>query len=94
MFTDIVEGRWEAACRDFNQTMRAQVDAERIAAVYAQVVGAVGSYERMGEPVAVQLGAITSVEIPLHFEAGDWRGQVSFDRDGKVAGLFIRPPAP
>jgi Protein of unknown function (DUF3887) len=94
VFTDIVEGRWEAACRDFTETMREHVDAERIATVYAQVVGAIGSYERMGEPVALQLDAITSVEIPLHFEAGDRQGQVSFDRDGKVVGLFIRPPAP
>jgi hypothetical protein len=94
VFTDIVEGRWEAACRDFTETMREHVDAERIATVYAQVVSAIGSYERMGEPVAFQLDAITSVEIPLHFEAGDRQGQVSFDRDGKVVGLFIRPLAP
>jgi hypothetical protein len=94
VFTDIVEGRWQEACRGFSETMREHVDAERIAAVYAQVVGAVGSYERMGEPVAFQLDDITSVEIPLHFEAGDRRGQVSFDRDGQVVGLFIRPPVP
>jgi Protein of unknown function (DUF3887) len=94
LFTDIVEGRWEAACRDFTETMREHVDAERIAAVYAQVVGAIGSYERMGEPAAFQLDAITSVEIPLHFEAGERQGQVSFDHDGKVVGLFIRPPVP
>ena len=94
LFTDIVEGRWEAACRDFTPVMREHVDAERIAEVYAQVVAAIGRYERMGEPTAVQLDNITSVEIPLHFEAGDRRGQVSIDRDGKVVGLFIRPPVP
>jgi hypothetical protein len=94
LLTDIVEGRWEAACRDFSETMREHVDAERIAAVLAQVVGAIGGYERMGEPVAFQLDEITSVEIPLHFEAGDMRGQVSIDRDGQVVGLFIRPPHP
>lgn len=92
LFTDIVEGRWAAACRDFTETMREHVDAERIATVYAQVVGAIGRFERMGEPVAFQLAEITSVEIPLHFEAGERTGQVSFDRDGKVVGLFIRPP--
>jgi hypothetical protein len=94
VFTDIVAGRWEAACRDFSPVMREHVDAERIADVYAQVVGVVGSYERMGEPVAVQRSEITSVEIPLHFEAGDRKGQISLDRDGQVVGLFIRAPGP
>jgi hypothetical protein len=93
LFTDITEGRWEAACRDFAETMREHVDAERIALVSAQIVNMIGSFERMGEPVAFQLADITTVNVPLHFEAGERTGQVSFDRDGKVVGLFIRPPA-
>jgi len=35
-----------------------------------------------------------SVDIPLYFEAGERTGQVTFDRRGKVIGLFIRPPRP
>jgi hypothetical protein len=31
------------------------------------------------------------VDIPLYFEAGERTGRVSFDHDGKVVGLFIRP---
>lgn len=94
VFADIVEGRWEAATRDFTDRMRQEVTAERIAAVYARVAGMVGGFERMGEPVAYQLGDLTSVEIPLHFEAGEMTGQISFDQEGKVAGLFIKPPNP
>ena len=29
--------------------------------------------------------------IPLRFEAGEAIGQVAFDEDGKVAGLWLRP---
>jgi hypothetical protein len=94
VFVDIVESRWEAATRDFNERMREAVSPERIAAVHAQVQGMVGAFERMGEPVAFQAGDVTTVDIPLYFEAGEMNGQISFDRDGQVAGLFIRPPNP
>jgi hypothetical protein len=31
------------------------------------------------------------IEIPLFFEAGDCTGQVTFDRESQVIGLFLRP---
>jgi len=94
VFADISQGRWEAATRDFSDRMRQEVTADRIATVYARVVSMVGTFERMGEPAAVQLDDLTTVEIPLHFEAGDMTGQISFDSEGKVAGLFIKAAQP
>jgi len=94
LFANIVEGRWEAATRDFTPRMLEHVDAARIADAYAQTVGMVGDFERMGEPLAYPVGVGTSVDISLYFEAGERTGQVTFDRDGKVIGLFIRPPQP
>jgi hypothetical protein len=94
LFADIVEGRWEAATKDFTPRMLEHVDAGRIADAYAQTVSMVGGFERMGEPLAYPVSLGTCVDIPLHFEAGEWTGQVTFDRDGKVIGLFIRPPQP
>jgi hypothetical protein len=93
LFTDMVAGRWADACRDFSETMREHVDAELITSVYVQVVGAVGSFERMGEPVAFQAADITTVHVPLVFEAGERIGEVSFDQHAQVVGLFIRRPA-
>lgn len=94
VFADISEGRWEAATSGFTDLMREQVTADRIAATYARVAGLVGAFERMGEPEAFQLGDLTTVEIPLHFEAGEMTGQISFDSEGRVAGLFIKPSNP
>jgi hypothetical protein len=94
LFADIVESRWEAATKDFTPQMLEHVDAGRIADAYAQTVSMVGSFERMGEPVAYPVALGASVDIPLYFEAGECTGQVTFDRDGKVIGLFIRPSQP
>jgi hypothetical protein len=54
----------------------------------------VGRFERMGEPFAHRAGDDTMVEVPLHFEAGDGVGSIRFDRDGRVAGLMLRPASP
>jgi hypothetical protein len=87
----ITEGRWGDARRDFGEKMLEAVSADRIALAWAQTVAHVGSYERMGEPIVFQANEATVVEIPLFFEAGDWTGQVTFDREGQVIGLFLRP---
>ena len=91
IFTDMAAGRWEHARRDFGEKMRTGLDAERLAAGWAQTIGMIGSFERMGEALAYPLGDGTVTDIPLYFEAGERSGRVSFDRDGEVVGLFIRP---
>lgn len=87
----IIEGRWEDARADFGEKMLEAVSADRIALAWAQMVAHVGSYERMGEPLVFQANEATVIEIPLFFEAGDSIGQVTFDRESQVIGLFLRP---
>jgi hypothetical protein len=94
LFTDIVAGRWEEASRDFTDHMREEVSPTRIANAYAQTISQVGAFERMGEPVAYPVALGTSVDILLRFEAGERTGQVTYDENGQVIGLFIRPPTP
>jgi hypothetical protein len=61
----------------------------RLAAAWAQVIGAAGDYQGMGEPVAHQVGDYTVVNVPLRFEAAELTGRVSYDRAGQVAGLYF-----
>jgi hypothetical protein len=88
---DIAEGRWEQARRDFSQKMREALDAGRLADGWAAAIGMIGAFGRMGEPLAYPAPHGTVVDIPLYFEAGERTGRVSFDRDGEVVGLFLRP---
>ena len=89
LLADVAERRWEQATSGFNQRMAKAVDAQRLAAAWAQVVGMAGEYEGMGEPVAHQAGDYTVVDVPLRFEAAEMTGQVSYDHAGQVAGLFF-----
>lgn len=92
LMTELSQNRWEAVRRDFDPTMAAQLDADRVAAAWAQVTGMVGRYEGMGDPFARQLGDYTVVDVPLEFEAGQMTGRVSYTQTGQVAGLYILQP--
>ncbi|MGH3187612.1 MAG: DUF3887 domain-containing protein [Streptosporangiaceae bacterium] len=85
------EGRWEEVMAVLDVNMRARLNPELMAAASARLAGTFGRLELMGEPFAHRAGDDTMVEVPLHFEAGDLKGIVRFDSDGKVAGLAIRP---
>ncbi|MFC4854346.1 DUF3887 domain-containing protein [Actinophytocola glycyrrhizae] len=91
LLADLAAGRWAAVRRDFDARMAAELTTEKIVDVWAQVVGLIGAYERMGEPVALRLGNHTVVNVPLHCEAGQLTGRVSFNDDGTVSGLFLLP---
>jgi hypothetical protein len=91
IFADIAAGEWDSARADFGPKMLEAVSASQLADVWAQMAGLIGRYDSMGEPFAHALGEHTIIDIPLRFEAGEATGRVTFDADGKVAGLFIRP---
>ena len=91
LLTAWAEGRPQEVLGALDENMRERLNADRMAAGWAHTIALIGGLERMGEPIAVQAGDYTFVNIPLHFEAGEANGRVTFDRAGKVAGLFIRP---
>jgi hypothetical protein len=91
IFAAQANGRWQEVIGVLDENMRGRLDADRMAAGWAHTIALIGSLERIGEPAGVQAGDYTLVTIPLHFEAGEANGRVTFDRAGKVAGLFIRP---
>lgn len=91
LFADLSAGRWADACRDFGEEMTGKLGTDGLAALWAQLAGLIGRLEQAGEPVTYQAGDYTVVDVPLSFEAGDRTGRVSYDRGGKVAGLFFLP---
>ena len=76
----------------FDATMTARLPVDQLAAAWNQIVGIVGSYQRMGEPLVRRLGDHTVVDIPLTFDGGQMKGRVSYTTEGQVSGLFIVTP--
>jgi hypothetical protein len=87
-----IEGRYSEVTAGFDDALSEKLTPGALAATWAQVVGTVGEYQRMGGPLVRQVGDYTVTDIPLGFEAGEMKGRVAYDRDGRVCGLFVIPP--
>jgi Protein of unknown function (DUF3887) len=94
VFAAQAENRWPDVLAEFDENMREKLTADRLAGGWAQTIAIIGALERIGDPFAFPAGQYTIVNIPLHFEAGEANGRVTFDLAGKIAGLFIRPASP
>lgn len=90
LLSEYAAARFDRVRDDFDETMRRELGTEQLATVWAMVVGSVGAFERFGEPVVHAAGDLTVVDVLMHFEAGRGVAQVSFRREGTVAGLYLR----
>jgi Protein of unknown function (DUF3887) len=88
-----IEERYDEVMPELNElTLERLATLGGLAAAWAMLIGTVGAYEGMGEAAARQAGDLTIVDIPMTFESGEMKGRVVYDRQGKVAGLFVLPP--
>jgi hypothetical protein len=86
---------YDAVAATFDAAMAEKLPVAGLAAARAQLAGTAGQYGRLGdgEPLVRQLGDYTVADVPLVFETGAMKGRVAFDRAGRVAGLYVLPPA-
>lgn len=88
---DLSRSRWPEVVARFDRTVSERLNAEGLAAAWAQVVGTVGAYEGHGEVDAARTADITVTNTRLTFEAGDLLARISFRDDQTIAGLFLLP---
>jgi flavin-dependent dehydrogenase len=91
LLAELVARRWTVVREDFDERMLTEVTEDALASVWAQVAAGIGRYERMGEPYVLTAGDHTVVNVPLHCEAGEVLGRVTFNADGSVGGLHLLP---
>ena len=85
-------GEFEAIHAMFDENLAGQVSAKRLAAGWAQVRQLLGEFQEHAEVVLLKrVGDYLPVQVPCRFERGWVSVQVSFDPQGKIAGIFIRP---
>ncbi len=91
IFTSIAESRWDAAAEGFSPAVRKALGPTGLADAYANTVSLAGNLQSQGPPHTLAMAGVTVVEVPLHHEAADLRGRVSFAGDGSVVGLWFLP---
>ncbi len=73
----------------FGDTMQQRLSAEQVAAGWAAYQQQLGNYQSHGDPADVPRGALTVVDVPLTMERGPGLFRITFDPDGRIAGLFL-----
>jgi hypothetical protein len=89
------EEHYDIVSASFDDAMVKTFPLEGLAAARAQAVASAGPYQRLGDqdPIVRQAGDYTVADVPLLFETGLMKGRVCFDRDARVVGLYVLPPA-
>jgi len=72
--------------------MRAQLPADKLKTVWAQVQGQVGSFKGNEDAKLSEEQKYKIVDIMCHFERSDLKFRTAFNDAGKIAGLFFLPP--
>lgn len=89
---DLTAHRWEDAAAQLGPVIGAHLDAEGLAATWAQVASLGGALEQRLPADTVGLAdGITVVEQHLAFEAADLVARISYNADGSMAGLWFVP---
>lgn len=88
---DLGKGDISAATAHFGQRMKTAVDEAKLREVWQSLGKRFGKLESRGHPQTVMYQGMPVVGTPLNFEKGDFVSQVTCDRDGKIAGFYIRP---
>lgn len=94
VLADWFEERYDAVAARFDETLARTFPVAGLAEARTHLAGTAGRYRRLGdaEPRVRQAGDYTIADVPLEFESGLLKGRVTFDRSGRVAGLYVLPP--
>jgi hypothetical protein len=86
-----LEEQWDEVRATFDARMNEAVPVELLKAAVANVRSLVGPFVAMGTGKCEIIGDYTVADVLVTFEKGEIKGQVAFNVDREVAGLFLLP---
>ncbi len=94
MVDALSRGEFEASVRDFDETMRKLSGPDKMAALWKQLSGQFGAFQRRSGDRRDKLGNYDLVLVTSVFEKQTFDFRVVFSPDGRIAGLQTVPTAP
>jgi Protein of unknown function (DUF3887) len=82
---------YEGIRKDFNDTMKANLSAERMKEVWRAVIEHLGEFKSQGKPESQMKEGWEIVVIGCELERGRVNVEVDYDPSGKIGGLWTRP---
>ena len=87
----LVAEDYEGIRRDFNDTMKSGLSAEKMREVWRAVIDHLGQYKSQSEPQSNSAQNWEAVVIRCQMERGQVDVEVDYDPEGKIGGLWVRP---
>lgn len=88
------KGNYAAATAHFDASMRAALDADKLAHTWRDALPAqLGAFKRAADTTVSTKGAMHIAQTPLEFAATWLNLSIACNADGSVGGLFFRPGA-
>jgi dienelactone hydrolase len=92
--TTLAKGDFEAATKNFDDTMKKALPADKLEATWKKVQEQVGAFKKQAGARTSKAGKYDVVLITCEFEKTALAAKVVFDDQRRVAGLFFVPPPP
>jgi fermentation-respiration switch protein FrsA (DUF1100 family) len=90
--TDLARGEFGAATRNFDDTMKKALPADKLAAIWKDVQKQVGAFKKQAGARTEKLDKYEIVIVTCEFEKTSLWARVVFDRQGRITGLRFMPP--
>ena len=87
----VLAKRWDELWATFDERVTKLATVEVFESTLATVTSTFGEFVAFGTPTFKVTGDYTVVSVPMALERGDGIGQVSFNADAQVAGLYLLP---
>src|SRR5262249_23916598 len=85
------EGKFVEATEKFAPAMLEALPAAKLAQTWRQIEAEEGEAKSVGKPQVTKSGEYTRVRVRVGFAKMPLDAHVSFDKEGKIAGFFLRP---
>ena len=89
----LVSGDFEGIRANFNEEMKQGLSAAKMKEVWTAAIQYHGTFKSQGEPNNIQQQGYDVYSIRCEMERSPMEVIVSYDQNGKIGGLWVRPAA-
>jgi pimeloyl-ACP methyl ester carboxylesterase len=92
--TLLSKGDFDKAIGHFDEAMLKALPADKLKGAWEKVAGDAGDFKKQLSSRVEKSGKYDAVIVTCEFRKKKMDARVVFDKDGKITGLFFKPPAP
>jgi len=94
LVNSMVAGDFKGVVSGFTSEMKEGLPAEKLADTWASVISANGPFRQLGGVRAEEVGGFKCIFVKCEFRLGKLDAKAVFDKDKKIAGLWLVKPDP